>query len=491
MTVEDPLLTCYCLEHCPDNHVNNTCTTHGKCFTEIINDPIRGVYHTSGCFGPKEKSVMLCKKLRPHIQRSIECCQTHLCNKDLHPTLPPTTAFPETTMMSTSILKDSKYQIALLVSITGFAVFVCIAFTLLYLRCKRKEAKRKYSAIMQLQDASYIAPGENLRDLLAANQSSGSGSGLPLLVQRTIARHIHLVKQVGKGRYGEVWKGCWRGEAVAVKIFVTTDEASWRRETEIYQTVLMRHDNILGFIAADIKGTGSWTQLWLISEYHELGSLHDYLKAYTCNKGIMLQLAYSAACGISHLHAEIYGTQGKPAIAHRDIKSRNILVKQNLTCVIADFGLSVRFVSDRKEVDIPVNTRQGTKRYMSPEVLDDTLKQETFTAFKQADMYSFGLVLWEIASRCNSLASVDEYQVPFQNIVASDPSFEEMRKVVCVEKLRPTLPNQWTCEDCLMTMSQTIAECWNSNPERRLTSLRVKKTLSRLIDGTFKQDNCA
>jgi len=38
-----------------------------------------------------------------------------------------------------------------------------------------------------------------------------------------------------------------------VKVFFTTEEASWFRETEIYQTVLMRHDNILGFIAADIK----------------------------------------------------------------------------------------------------------------------------------------------------------------------------------------------------------------------------------------------
>lgn len=55
-----------------------------------------------------------------------------------------------------------------------------------------------------------------------------------------------MVKQIGKGRYGEVWMGRWRGEKVAVKVFFTTEEASWFRETEIYQTVLMRHENILG-----------------------------------------------------------------------------------------------------------------------------------------------------------------------------------------------------------------------------------------------------
>jgi len=79
-------------------------------------------------------------------------------------------------------------------------------------------------------------------------------SGLPLLVQRTIARQIQLIEILGKGRYGEVWMGKWKGEGVAVKIFSSRDERSWFREAEIYQTVMLRHENILGFIAADNKG---------------------------------------------------------------------------------------------------------------------------------------------------------------------------------------------------------------------------------------------
>lgn len=50
----------------------------------------------------------------------------------------------------------------------------------------------------------------------------------------------------GKGRYGEVWRGMWMGENVAVKIFSSRDEQSWFRETEIYNTVQLRHENILG-----------------------------------------------------------------------------------------------------------------------------------------------------------------------------------------------------------------------------------------------------
>ena len=59
---------------------------------------------------------------------------------------------------------------------------------------------------------------------------------------------------IGKGRFGEVWRGRWRGGDVAVKIFSSREERSWFREAEIYQTVMLRHENILGFIAADNKG---------------------------------------------------------------------------------------------------------------------------------------------------------------------------------------------------------------------------------------------
>ena len=59
-----------------------------------------------------------------------------------------------------------------------------------------------------------------------------------------------------------MFKGLWRGEFVAVKKFSTRDERSWFREAEIYQTVMLRHENILGFIAADNKGLNLTAMVW-------------------------------------------------------------------------------------------------------------------------------------------------------------------------------------------------------------------------------------
>lgn len=84
-----------------------------------------------------------------------------------------------------------------------------------------------------------------------------------------------------------------------------------------------------GFVAADNKDNGAWTQLWLVTDYLEKGSLYDYLQLNTLDVQSMLKLAVSIASGLAHLHIEIVGTQGKPAIAHRDLKSKNILVKRN------------------------------------------------------------------------------------------------------------------------------------------------------------------
>ncbi|KAM4869253.1 activin receptor type-1C isoform 4-T4 [Urocitellus parryii] len=225
---------------------------------------------------------------------------------------------------------------------------------------------------------------------------------------------------------------------------------------------------------------GTWTQLWLVSEYHEQGSLYDYLNRNIVTVAGMIKLALSIASGLAHLHMEIVGTQGKPAIAHRDIKSKNILVKKSETCAIADLGLAVKHDSLLNTLDIPQNPKVGTKRYMAPEMLDDTMNVSVFESFKRADIYSVGLVYWEIARRCSVGGIVEEYQLPYYDMVPSDPSIEEMRKVVCDQKFRPSIPNQWQSCEALRVMGRIMRECWYANGAARLTALRIKKTISQL-----------
>ena len=59
---------------------------------------------------------------------------------------------------------------------------------------------------------------------------------------------------------------------------------------------------------------------------------------------------------------------GKPAIAHRDLKSKNILVKKDLTCAIADLGLCVRHNPETDSVDIPNNSKVS-KRFLNKDIL--------------------------------------------------------------------------------------------------------------------------
>ncbi|CAH2224095.1 activin receptor type-1B [Pelobates cultripes] len=453
---------------------NYTCETDGACMVATTN--LHGKIHddrrciSSSDLVPAGKPFYC---LSSEDIRNTHCCHTDFCNK-IEIVVPNEQAARGT---------SSGWGPVELVAVIAVPVFLlCVVLIVVVLfHCHQRVYHNRQR--LDLEDPScemYLAKDKTLPDLVYDLSTSGSGSGLPLFVQRTVARTIVLQEIIGKGRFGEVWRGKWRGGDVAVKIFSSREERSWFREAEIYQTVMLRHENILGFIAADNKDNGTWTQLWLVSDYHEHGSLFDYLNRYTVTIEGMIKLSLSAASGLAHLHMEIVGTQGKPGIAHRDLKSKNILVKKNGMCAIADLGLAVRHDSLTDTIDIAPNQRVGTKRYMAPEVLDETINMKHFDSFKCADIYALGLVYWEIARRCSAGGFHEEYQLPYYDLVPSDPSIEEMRKVVCDQKLRPNIPNWWQSYEALRVMGKMMRECWYSNGAARLTALRIKKTLSQL-----------
>ncbi|ESN96502.1 hypothetical protein HELRODRAFT_107560 [Helobdella robusta] len=348
-----------------------------------------------------------------------------------------------------------------------------------------------------------------MKGLIDQTSTSGSGSGAPLLAQRTVSRSIQLVEVIAKGKYGYVWHGLYQEEPVAVKIFSSHAENAWQRECNIYNTTLLRHENVLAFLGADtVSRVQSCTQLWLITRYHELGSLYDYLNKNQLSRQQLLRLLTSAASGLVHLHTNIVGTHGKPGIAHRDVKSKNILVMDDGSCCIADLGLAVVETmfddsncgnnstsqqNSKQQHQQPhqhrhrnmlgvddYNIKVGTRRYMSPEVLDGSIDCERFDSFKKSDVYSFALVMWETARRCCVDDKCEDYELPYNNMVPSDPTLDEMLFVVCTSGFRPAIPKRWKTDTILKAISSLIGECWSYKPDGRLSMLRIKKSLIKL-----------
>ncbi|XP_066441273.1 TGF-beta receptor type-2 isoform X3 [Eleutherodactylus coqui] len=288
---------------------------------------------------------------------------------------------------------------------------------------------------------------------------------------------IELDTLVGKGRFAEVYKAKLKQntsdqfETVAVKIFPYEEDASWKMEKEIFSDINLKHENILQFLTAEERKTDVGKQYWLITAFHSKGNLQEYLKKHIISWEDLLQLGCSLARGVAHLHSD-HTPCGRPKtpIVHRDLKSSNILVKNDQTCCVCDFGLSL-WLDPSLSVDDLANSGQvGTARYMAPEVLESRINLENMESFKQADVYSMALVLWEITSRCNAIGEVKDYEPPFGSKVREHPCVESMKDNVLRDRGRPEISNSWLNHQGIQLVCETITECWDHDPEARLTA---------------------
>ncbi|TRY59232.1 hypothetical protein DNTS_014619, partial [Danionella cerebrum] len=205
--------------------------------------------------------------------------------------------------------------------------------------------------------------------VLVPTQDPGPMPPSPTLIQKP----LQLLEIKARGRFGCVWKAQLLNDYVAVKIFPIQDKLSWQNEYDIYNVPGMRHENVLQFIGAEKRGSNLDIELWLITAYHEKGSLTDYLKANVVTWNELCHIAQTMARGLAYLHSDFPGHRDghKPAIAHRDFKSKNVLLKTNLTACIADFGLALRFEAGKSAGD--THGQVGTRRYMAPEVLEGAI----------------------------------------------------------------------------------------------------------------------
>ncbi|XP_077996714.1 activin receptor type-2A-like [Glandiceps talaboti] len=388
------------------------------------------------------------------------CCQGSLCNSDISfvpvvtvsPPTPTGEAPAPTVYQHRSLFNTLLYS---LVPIMGLALVVLITFWVY----------RRHKATTHIQ--------------IPLQDPSPLPSPSPLLGMRP----LKLLEVKARGRFGAVWKAQMLNEYVAVKVFPYQDKDSWLKEQEIYELNLMKsHPNILQYMGAEKRGEALNQELWLVTEFHEHGSLCDYLKANLISWPELCKIGESMAHGLAFVHEDIPASKEhghKPAIAHRDLKSKNILLKGDLSAVIADFGLALKFDPGRSPGD--AHPQVGTRRYMAPEVLEGAINFQR-DSFLRIDMYAVGLVLWELVSRCSAAdGPVDEYMLPFEEEVGQGPSVEDMQEVVVHKKMRPQFREHWLKHPGLASLCETIEECWDHDAEARLSAGCVEERLSQLV----------
>ncbi|KAG1936578.1 TGF-beta receptor type-2 [Pimephales promelas] len=328
------------------------------------------------------------------------------------------------------------------------------------------------------------------------DRSDSSSTHANNLNHNTDPLPIELDLQVGKGRFAEVYKAKLRQspseqfETVAVKIFPYEEYASWKNEKDIFSDIDLKHENILHFLTAEERKVEK--QYWLITAFHPRGNLQEYLTRHLISWEDLRVLGASMARGVAHLHSD-HTPCGRPKvpIVHRDLKSSNILVKNDLTCCLCDFGLGLRLDNSLSVDDLANSGQVGTARYMAPEVLESRINLENIESFKQTDVYSMALVLWEITSRCNAIGEVKDYEPPFGSKVREHPCVESMKDNVLRDRGRPEIPNSWMKHQGVATVCATINECWDHDPEARLTAQCVAERFNDMDDDLDKLSTCS
>uniref|UniRef100_A0A8C4HBP9 receptor protein serine/threonine kinase n=1 Tax=Dicentrarchus labrax TaxID=13489 RepID=A0A8C4HBP9_DICLA len=385
------------------------------------------------------------------------CCGSDMCNVNFTEDFPPpspTTAQP--------ICKDT--LIITLATVSVLAVLAVAAF---------------FGYSMMHGDGKQGLHNLNMME------AAGSESSLDL-------DNLKLLELIGRGRYGTVYCGSLDERPVAVKVFTAANRQNFLNECSIYRLPLLEHDNIARFVAADERtGPEGRTEYLLVMDYYPHGSLSRYLSVQTNDWVSSCRLAHSVTRGLAYLHTELFkGDLYKPAVSHRDLNSRNVLVKADGTCVIIDFGLSMKLTGNRParhgEEENAAISEVGTIRYMAPEVLEGAVNlRDCESALKQVDMYALGLIYWETFMRCTDLfpgESVPEYQMAFQAEAGNHPTFEDMQVLVSREKQRPKFPEAWKENSlAVRSLKETMEDCWDQDAEARLTAQCAEERLAELL----------
>ncbi|KAI3902623.1 hypothetical protein MKW98_012475 [Papaver atlanticum] len=267
------------------------------------------------------------------------------------------------------------------------------------------------------------------------------------------ARLLTFENKVGSGSFGDLYKGIYCTQEVAIKVLKAERvSAEMQREfaQEVYIMRKVRHKNVVQFIGACTRPPS----LCIVTEFMSGGSIYDFLHK---QKGVfklpsVIRVAIDVSKGMNYLH------QNK--IIHRDLKAANLLMDENKVVKVADFGVA------RVQAQSGVMTAEtGTYRWMAPEVIEHKPYDH------KADIFSFAIVLWEMLT--GKLPY--EYLTPLQAAVG-----------VVQKGLRPTIP-----KDTHPKLVRLLEHCWQQNPSLRPDFSEIIEALQDIAKevGTDGQDN--
>jgi len=240
------------------------------------------------------------------------------------------------------------------------------------------------------------------------------------------------------GAFGKVYKGKCRGMDVAVKVL---DGIEWDQTVldEFIQEVgimaRLRNPNILLCMGACTEQEYGQNNYAIVMEFMPRGDLHTLLHTLSIPLSLpkKMQFAVDICKGMAWLAAQ--------NILHRDLKPANVLIDQNWTCKICDFGLS-QVTKTRKKIQ-DQDEAPGSVLWMAPEVL----LGEQIDA--KLDVYAFALVFWEILTRKELFDEYDDKDIFTEDIARKN--------------VRPPL------DDIHPVLQEILSKSWDRNPDSRPT----------------------
>lgn len=270
-------------------------------------------------------------------------------------------------------------------SYSGILTGVCVGFALLMTSVAvlvARMRKRDRRIKQRLESAEYCKDKE--LGALCMNDSS-----VPFFCYEELEEATGFFdekKELGDGAFGSVYLGnLWDGRLVAVKrLYHDNSRRLEQFGNEVRILSSLKHPNLILLIGY----CQDRRELLLVYEYVPNGTLADHLHGENRGKGLSwetrLNIAVETAQALAYLHFCV-----KPPIFHRDVKSTNILLDENFTAKVADFGLSRLVPAEASHVS---TGPQGTPGYLDPDY------QQCYRLSDKSDVYSFGVVLVELIS---------------------------------------------------------------------------------------------